>query len=150
MRVESFPKALAQEFFAQPAWRYKAIPITLGYSYALTNPDRRIVPVVGVGVSLYFGSVKQLGYVDEMDTIRHSADVMVPSDAPLSFQHFLGVGYGAQATFGFRADLNRYLFIQAQGRARYINGLGFTSSDVHAYRSEFTKLDFAIGFGFTL
>ena len=60
MRAESLPKPFAVQLYVKPAWRYTGVPITVGYSYALTNPNRRLVPVVGVGVSCYLGSVKQL------------------------------------------------------------------------------------------
>lgn len=146
MHVESLPDPLAEQLYAKPAWRYKAIPLTIGYSYALTDPDKRIVPVVGVGVSAYFGSAKQLDAPGGLEML-HSGEAFSASPR-LSYHQRLGVGYGAQATLGLRADLNRYLFVLAEGRARYVNGLAFTAHDAYDFRSEFTKIDFAVGFGF--
>ncbi|MFQ5569490.1 MAG: hypothetical protein ACE5G0_07430 [Rhodothermales bacterium] len=150
MRVESFPKSLANQFNGMPAWRYKAVPITVAYSYALTPPTRRLVPIVGVGVSLYLGSAKQLETYEEMDGMRHSAEDFSTQEPRFSFREHLGIGYGAQATLGLRANLNRHLFVQMQGRASYINGLGFTGGNVSDFRSEFAKLDFALGLGLKL
>jgi hypothetical protein len=146
MRVESLPKPFAEQLYVKPAWRYKGVPLTLGYAYALTNPDNRIVPVVGVGVSCYFGSAKQLASYSHEPAMLHSGEE--PASSPrLLFDERLGVGYGAEATLGLRADLNRSLFVLAQGRARYIHGLAFTSND-YDFHTAFAKIDFAIGFGF--
>ena len=146
LRVESFPKPLAEQLYVKPAWRYKAVPITIGYSYALADPNRRIVPVVGVGVSAYFGSVKQLG-APGSTTMRHSGETFETASPRLSYHQRLGVGYGAQVSLGLRADLNRHLYALAEGRARYVNGLAFTPND-YDFRSEFIKIDFAVGLGF--
>ena len=146
MQAESFPKPLAEQLYVKPAWRYKAVPLTLGYSYALTDPNRRVVPVVGVGVSAYFGAAKQLDAPGGM-AMRHSGETFGETSPRLVYHKGFGVGYGVQATLGLRADVNRYLFVLAQGRARYVDGLAFTSND-YDFRSEFTKIDFAIGFGF--
>lgn len=146
MRASSFPKPLAEQLYVKPAWRYKGVPVTLGYSYALTNPDRRIVPVVGVGVSCYFGSAKQLASYSEVPFMLHSGQD--PSASPrFAYHQRAGVGYGVHATLGLRAELNRHLFVLAEGRARYVNGLAFTTSD-YDFGTEFSRLDFALGFGF--
>ena len=146
MRVESFPKPFAEQLYVKSAWRYKGVPITVGYTYALTNPNRRIVPVVGVGVSCYLGSVKQLESYSDAPSMLHSGEEL-SSSLRLEYHERTGVGYGVHATLGLRADLNRYMFVLAQGRARYINGLAFTASD-YDFRTEFSKVDFVIGFGF--
>lgn len=146
MQVESFPKPLAEQLYVKPTWRYKAVPLTIGYSYALTDPTRRIVPVVGVGVSAYFGAAKQLDTPGSM-AMRHSGEAFEAASSRLVYHKGLGVGYGVQATLGLRADLNRHLYALAQGRARYVNGLAFTPHE-YDFRSEFTKVDFAVGFGF--
>ena len=146
MQEGSIPKPLADQLYARPAWRYKAIPFTIGYSYALTDPSRRIVPVVGVGVSAYFGTVRQLDTPGSM-TMLHSGEAFQEASPRLTYNKGYGVGYGVQATLGLRADLNRHVYALAQGRARYVNGLAF-SAQHYDFRSEFTKIDFAVGFGF--
>ena len=146
MKVQSLPKPFAEQLLVKPAWKYTGVPITVGYSYALTNPNRRIVPVVGVGVSCYLGSVRQLESYGSAPSMLHSGEEL-SSSPRLEYHDRMGMGYGAQATLGFRADVNRYMFVLAQGRARYINGLAFTTND-YAFRTEFSKVDFVIGFGF--
>ena len=146
MRVESLPKPLAEQLYARPAWRYKAVPLTVGFSYALTNPNRRIVPVVGVGVSAYFSQAKQLAAGPGSMTMLHSGEAFQEISPRLDYHKGLGVGYGVEATLGLRADLNRHFYALAQGRARYVDGLAFTAHD-YDFRSKFTKIDFALGFG---
>ena len=146
MKVQSLPKPFAEQLYVKPAWNYTGVPITVGYSYALTNPNRRIVPVVGVGVSCYLGSVRQLESYSDAPSMLHSGEEL-SSSPRLEYHDRTGVGYGAQATLGFRADVNRYMFLLAQGRARYVNGLAFTIND-YDFRAEFSKIDFVVGFGF--
>ncbi len=146
MKVQSIPTPFAEQLLVKPAWGFTGVPITLGYSYALADPTRRIVPVVGVGVSCYLGSVRQLASYGDAPSMLHSGEEL--SSMPrLEYHDHTGVGYGAQATLGFRADVNRYMFLLAEGRARYVNGLALTGTDYN-FRTEFTKIDFVIGFGF--
>ena len=145
MREESLPTPFAEQLYARPAWRYKAVPLTVGYSYALTSPDRRIVPVVGFGVSAYFSSVTQRSSPGAV-AMRHSGEAFQEASSRLNYHKGIGFGYGVEATLGLRADLNRHLYALAQGRARYVDGLAFTAHD-YDFRSTFTKIDFAIGFG---
>ncbi len=146
IRMASLPESFAEQLDVKPAWRYKGAPITIGYSYALTNPDRRIVPVVGLGVSCYLGSAAQLESYSRVPGMLHSGEE-APTSPRLSYHESLGIGYGAQATLGLRADVNRSMFILAQGRALYVNGEAFTPHD-YDFQTTFTKIDFAIGFGF--
>ena len=146
MRLESIAKPFAEQLHVKPAWRYKGLPITVGYSYALTNPNRRIVPVVGVGVSCYLGSAKQLESYNTLPSMRHSGED-VSTSPRLEYHEQPGLGYGVQATLGVRADVNRHVYLLAQGRARYVDGLAFTPNDYN-FHSQFTRIDFALGFGF--
>lgn len=146
LNMESLPEPLAEQLYVKPAWRYKAIPITLGYSYALTDPNKRIVPVVGVGLSGYLGSVKQLDAYDAAPFMLHSGETL-PHSPRLAYHQKLGIGYGAQVSLGVRADLHRNLFVLVQSRARYVNSLAFTTTN-YDFHARFTRVDFAVGFGF--
>ena len=146
LRLQSLEAPFAEQLNVKPAWRYKALPITVGYSYALTNPNRRIVPVVGVGVSCYLGSAKQLESYNNAPSIRHTGETLSATPR-FEYHEQSGLGYGVQATLGIRADVNRHVYLLAQGRARYVDGLAFTPNEYN-FHSEFAKIDFAIGFGF--
>ena len=146
VKATSLPKVYERQLNLKPSWKFKAVPLTIGYSYALTDPDHRLVPIVGVGLSYYLCRSKRLdapaaGNLDE--------DIMAsPRSMDPSFHEGIGMGYGAQATLGLRFDLNRHLFLTAQSRARYVDGFAFTpGSDLG---TEFTDVDFSLGFGFKL
>lgn len=141
VRVTTLPGELGKQVHAKPTWKFTGLPLTAGYSYALTDPERRVVPIVGAGLSYYVCRSKQLAMPDA------DAALAAPA-AGTSYRKALGMGYGAQATLGLRVELSRDLFMLAQGRARYVNGRAFSpGSDLGA---EFTHLDFALGFGFKL
>lgn len=145
--VTSFPDAFARQIGTRPSWKFKGVPITFGYTHTLTSADRRIVPFVGVGLSYYLSEIRQLEAMGEAAGVYYSVQDF-PSAASEYFDTRLGMGYGAQAMLGLRADVNRYTYVSLQARARYVNGLGFTSGRSGDLGSEFTKLDFALGLGF--
>ena len=102
--------------------------------------------MVGVGVSCYLGSAKQLESYNSVPSMRHTGEAFTTAPR-LEYHEQSGLGYGVQATLGIRADVNRHVYLLAQGRARYVDGLAFAANDYN-FHSEFTKIDFAIGFGF--
>ena len=146
VRMTTLPGELRKQLPAKAAWKFRALPVSVGYTYALTDPDRRLVPIVGAGVSYYFCRSKQLQAPGAGEELM---GVMTTDDGPSSaFHKQVGMGYGAYASLGLRLDLNRHLFMLAQSRARYVNGLAF--SGYEGPGSEFTSFDFALGFGFKL
>ena len=138
VRDTPMPDDLVDEVKAKHTWKLKAVPITVGYTQYLTSPDHTIVPTIGLGLSYYFCRTKQ-----------HAMATAPFVDVNALGKHFekrYGMGYGAEATFGLRADLNRSTFVMAQSRARYVDGLAFTEGD--DLNSRFVKFDFSIGVGF--
>jgi hypothetical protein len=133
-----YVKTLGTE--SKPDWKFKGLPITLGYEYTLTDPGRRFVPVVGAGISYYVFSLRQ------RDPSVMPEDVALDSSAGLVNR--AGMGLGFQATLGLRTHITRHLFVQAQGRYRYLNGLALTGGDVS--EEHFPMFDFAVGFGVRL
>lgn len=133
-----YVKTLGTE--SSPDWKFKGVPITLGYEYTLTDPDRRFVPVVGAGLSYYVFSLRQ------RDPSVMPEAVALDSDAGLVKR--AGMGLGFQATLGLRSHITRHLFVQAQGRYRYLNGLALTGG--HVSEEHFPMFDFAVGFGIRL
>ena len=140
VRVTTLPGEIGRQVNAKPTWKFTGLPLTVGYSYALTDPEQPVVPIIGAGVSYYVCRSKLMAMPGAGDALATSAA------ADPSYRKGLGMGYGAQATLGLRVDVSRDLFVLAQGRARYVNGRAFSpGSDLGA---EFTHLDFALGFGF--
>ena len=143
MKSTSAPSDLAEQVQAKPAWDLKAVPLTFGYSYELADPSKGIVPVVGLGLSYYFCEVKKHELMDAGSMLY----VSIPG-TPDEVEKERGMGYGVQATLGLRTDIARNLFIQAQSRARYINGFAFMGEHADDLGMEFTKIDVTLGFGY--
>ena len=145
MKSASIPKHLAEEIQAKPAWDLRAVPITLGYSYELADPSRGVVPVVGVGVSYYFCEVKKHRLMDASGSMLYVSSPGTPD----AIAKERGMGYGVQATLGLRTHIARHLFVQAQSRARYINGFAFMGKHAEELGVAFTKIDVTLGLGYT-
>ncbi len=126
----------------QPDWKFKAVPFTLAYERLLSSPDRRVVPVVGVGVSYYLTQLKT----------RLPTSVTGPQTASMPVNTYVdkrwGMGWGLQATAGIRARVSERTFVQLQARYRRVDGFGVTESEGSAAR--FGVFDFAVGFGFSI
>lgn len=142
LRTSSFPSALTKDLTGKQSWRLKAVPITIGYTRYLANPDRRIVPVLGFGASYYFCRIKKVSGAE--GPVFNAA--ALPLSTSIPYQERYGMGYGAEATLGLNIDLNRYMFASVQGRSRYVHGLAFVEGD--DLDSRFTNFDFSVGFGF--
>ena len=145
-KVSSIPKPFSQEIGLKPAWRFTAVPITVGYNYALTDKERRLVPIVGVGVSYYFCRAKQLAHRDG----AVAYDEQAREDLGMPMREHTGMGVGTQATLGLRADLSDDFYVQTQARARYVRGFAFSAGDSEERGAEFTQFDVAVGVGVKL
>lgn len=126
----------------QPDWKFKAVPITLTYERLLSSSDRRIVPVVGVGLSYYLGQLKTR--LPESVTGPQSPTTPIDSYVSSSYE----MGWGAQVTGGIRARLTDKTFLQLQGRYRVLDGFGLSQDELHG--GDFGVFDFAIGVGFSI
>jgi hypothetical protein len=138
VRDTSMPDAFVSEVKGKHSWKFKGVPVTVGYMHYLTPTDQPIVPVVGVGLSYYFCRAKQ-----------HETAPGPAFDANVlgkDFEKRYGMGYGAEATLGLRAELSRHAFVMAEGRGRYVNGLAFADGD--DLGAQYVKFDFSIGVGF--
>lgn len=127
-------------FEAEPDWKFKAVPITLRYERLLADPERRIVPVAGVGVSYYLTQLRTRVVGAEASAERLALDSSVTGA--------LGMGWGAQATCGLRARIAGSTFLEVQGRYRIIDGLDIMGNG--SDKARFGFLDFAIGIGFEI
>lgn len=118
-------------------WKYRSIPVRVGYEYTLTNPSRPLVPVVGAALSYQFSYAREIvGYRNE------------PIGPRAVYDKRYGMGFGGQLSVALRANVTRKMYLQAQSRLCYVNGLAFTSRD--DFGTRFGKVDFSIGAGFRL
>lgn len=134
--VRMSPAYVKIEGGGQPEWKFKGVPITLGYEYTLRDEQRRMVPFVGVGVSCYLSQASQ----------RFAEGASVPVGTG-GYAREYGVGYGTQASLGLRTNLSPHLSVVAEGRYRLVNGLALRGQNPD--QAEFPMFDFAVGFGFT-
>ncbi|MDX1739642.1 MAG: hypothetical protein R3178_00040, partial [Rhodothermales bacterium] len=126
----------------QPDWKFKAVPITLSYERLLCSPEKRIVPVVGVGLSYYFAQLRTR--LHESVTGPQSPTMPIDSYVSKSFE----MGWGAQVTGGIRARLTDRTFLQLQGRYRVLDGFGLSADELHG--GDLGVFDFAVGIGFSI
>jgi outer membrane protein W len=136
LRLTSFNFEL-YGFRAQPDWKFSGVPLTVSFEHFLTDPSKRFVPVVGAGFSYYLSLVKT----------RHNGPSSNGLQPVLQSSKAMGMGWGAQATMGFRTRLYRTTFVQFQGRYRLVDGLAFMGS--RSSEARFGHFDFAVGFGFS-
>ena len=145
-RTASVPKINEKIWDVEADWKFRSVPITASYTYALPAPTEGVVPVVGMGVSAhFFKETRAAGYDDLQFQL---------SPGPLATEHVnlndtFGLKYGAEMSFGLRTQVTPHLFLMAQGRYRYIN------CSVQSYLNNFSSgpvsvLDFSVdvGFGF--
>lgn len=119
----------------KPDWRFKGLPLTVAYNRTWHRARQQVTPVATVGASVYFCNTRQ--------RMRYAA-----AEGPGPFAQAYGVGYGLHAALGVRAPLGRHLYLQAQGRYRYVNGQALTTTA--ASGAAFPLFDFVMGVGVTL
>ena len=154
MRFTSVPEDLLADdapLSIKPAWRFKAIPITLSYVYTLTDPSRRWVPIVQAGIAYYMSSMKR-AFADSASPTGRVVPIRAhEAIAPVgraSFTEKLGLGYGVHASVGVRAKIDRSLYVLAEQRVCYVRGLAFTPNHNLGIDASFLRLDFNLGLGF--
>lgn len=141
MRLTSVPEDMMGYRKIKAPWRYKAIPLSLGYTLLLADENRRLVPVVGATLSYYLSNMKEM---DGETSIADATGMALPI-LP-SFTEKLGMGYGGEVHLGLRANIDRHVFVQVQQRVCYVNGLAFNPNST--FDAEFVKVDFSVGLGF--
>ena len=143
-RTASIPKLNEKVWDVKADWKFRAVPVTASYTYALPSPTAQLVPVLGAGVSVYpFKETHAAGYG------LPSSSPIVPTGPDLNLQDTYGIKYGAELSLGLRTQVTPHLFLLAQGRYRYINCS--TKSSLGTYGpGSVNLLDFSIdvGFGF--
>jgi len=118
-------------------WKFKGLPITIGYEYTVLALNKRFRPVVGVGVSYFMSKV-------EAQTTNPTGSLLMDQHAVRS-----GKGYGVQAHLALHTQLCKQLRLISQARYRYSDGMAFSDrkGDV---KVEFTGFDFSLGIGWSI
>lgn len=130
----------------EPLWKFRAVPVTVSYEYALGNPDRFIVPIANAGLSYYFSYAREK--VGAAAAALPVADPFEVAEQE-SFNNTFGMGFGAHAALGFRFNTSRRTFVSLQGRYRYVNAMAFFAKGSRA-AGQFDAFDFAVSFGVKL
>lgn len=144
-RTASIPKLNEKVWDVKADWKFRAVPVTASYTYALPTPTSQLVPVLGAGVSVYpFKETHAAGYGS-----LSSPSPVVLAGSELNLQDSYGIKYGAELSLGLRTQVTPHLFLLAQGRYRYIN-CSAKSSIGNYGPGPVNVLDFSIdvGFGF--
>ena len=145
VRDTSFPDVFTQVLKGKQTWKLKAVPLTVGYSRYLADPDQRVVPILRGGLSYYFTRMKALDPTEGPAGLVYSR---AATEVKRSFEKRYGMGFGAEAALGLRASLTRQTFVLAEGRGRFVHGLAFTHEGGEDLNSRFAQVDFSVGVGF--
>ena len=137
-RFGSTEATIAEGLEHDAEWKFRSIPLRAGYEYALTDPDARLVAVVGGALSYHFSyAARRIGERNEGAIIKSV------------YEKDMGMGFGAEVFAGVRANVTSRLFLNAGARLCSVNGLAFFSSD-KGINADFQKLDFGVGVGLRL
>lgn len=146
-RTASIPKLNEKVWDITADWKFRSVPITASYTYALPSPSSRVTPMVGAGMSAHIFKETHadgfgLGAFGVSDPLNFSAP-------ELNLQDTYGLKLGAEVSLGLRTQVTPHLFLLAQGRYRYIN-CSSQSALSNFGQGPVNVLDFSIdvGFGF--
>lgn len=117
-------------WFSTVKWKFRGIPITLGYEVSPFSVSETFSPYLGAGASFFFSKVT--GEV---------IDPYVPSKVKRT-----GKGYGLHGAIGFQSRLSSVVSTIWQVRYRYSDGMAFTDEE-GSIKVEFTGFDFSVGLG---
>ena len=111
-------------------WKFRGIPITIGYEYRLDPFSERFTPVAGAGLSCFFSEVVAGDHFFDVTLTR------------------TGNGYGVHGTLGLIAEITQSISMLTQARYRYANGMAF-SGNKGDIKVEFTGFDLSTGVAWT-
>ncbi|MEM6646161.1 MAG: hypothetical protein AAF730_07905 [Bacteroidota bacterium] len=137
-RFTSTEARIAEGLRHEADWKFRSIPLSAGYEYAITDPDARLVVVVGGALSYHFSyAARRIGERNEGAIIKGV------------YERDMGMGFGAEVFAGVRANITQRLFLNGGVRLCSVNGLAFHSND-KGIDAVFHKLDFGVGVGVRL
>lgn len=111
-------------------WKFRGIPITLGYEYKFPSANERLAPLVGIGASYFFSEAE-----------AEDINPIFPQKLKRT-----GHGYGLHGSIGLDSKLSRHVSAIWLARYRYSDGMAFTDNEGDI-KIEFTGFDFSVGLG---
>ena len=141
-RSSSIPRSFERLHQVTADWKFRSLPVTASYTYALPSPTSWVFPVVGAGLSAHI--YRQTEKLDQL-TRQPYKYVLETLDEPLTpfFADQRGLNYGAELSLGLIMNVSENIFIMSQGRYRYI------ACANHKYRyGALNVLDFSLDIGF--
>lgn len=143
-RTSSLPKTLERLHGVKADWKFRSVPVTASYTYALPSPASWIFPVAGIGLSAHM--YQQTEKIDPVSGQPFRSVVQDPENpvAPL-FADKRGLNVGAEVSLGLIMNLNENIFVMTQSRYRYVA----CSRHRYGYRYDaLNVLDFSLDIGF--
>jgi outer membrane protein W len=110
-------------------WKFRAIPITLGYEYKILTFNKGSALILGAGFSYFISKVTAHDNYFNITSNRY------------------GNGYGVQGSVGLNAELTENIGMVSQVRYRYSDGMAFTDKK-GSIKIEFTGFDFSTGLSY--
>jgi hypothetical protein len=114
-------------------WKFKAIPVNIGYEYKLVNNKTGLCPIVTIGAA-YF--------ISELYGESYSTPAIFPPERGTR----TGNGYGFFGGVGIQKQITESFYSTVNFRVRYSDGMYFTD-DKEDIDVEFTSFDLNIGIG---
>ena len=111
-------------------WKFRGIPITLGYEYKILDFNKGSALILGAGFSYFISKVTAHDSYFNITLNRN------------------GNGYGIQASVGLSAELTENIGMISQVRYRYSDGMAFTDKK-GSIKVEFTGFDFSTGLSYS-
>lgn len=143
-RTSSLPRTLERLHGIKADWKFRSVPVTASYTYALPSPTSWIFPVAGIGLSAHM--YRQTEKIDPLTgqpfrkVFGESEDIASPF-----FADKTGLNVGAEISLGLIMNLSENIFVMAQSRYRYV------ACSRHRYGYNYNALnvlDFSMDVGF--
>ncbi len=147
-RSASAPKAFEIAHLYTADWKFRSVPVTVSYTYALPSPSSRIFPVAGFGLSAHvYKQTEKVEHSTGMPynfVLQSSIESLTETILP-HFANKYGLNVGAEVSLGLIMNVSKNIFVMSQGRYRYIACSG------HHYGYNYSSLrvlDFSVDIGF--
>ena len=143
-RSASIPRSFERLHHVKADWKFRSLPVTASYTYALPSPASWVFPVAGVGLSAHI--YKQTEKLDALTGQPFSRVLQLNNESgtPL-FADKSGLNFGAELSLGLIMNVTDNIFIMSQGRYRYVA----CSNKKYGYRyGSLNVLDFSLDVGF--
>ena len=170
--VSSIPKLYEKSLGLRPTWKFRAIPVTVSYSYSLPTFSERFIPVAGAGLAAFFYRKtlreevlipEAVGFqlpasnpslsLQDAQIQRIAIPRATPSTPEVRFEsaHHVGISYGAELFLGVRSLMTDNVYIQALWRYRYLRNFadGNKSGAIAFVENRpYSDFNLSLGFGF--